>query len=130
MWNTSRSRGPEVGGRTPPARRRLFFCLLTSVCCLISSGCRMDMQDQPRYEAYEPGDRKYFRDGKSSRQLVEGTVPRVGPGQPYADVQNDYLYTGRSAATGSSLQQGAQRGAGGAGAAQTAADAGGMGAGG
>lgn len=74
------------------------------------------MQDQPRYEAYESGDRKYFRDGKASRQLIEGTVPRVAPGQPYVDVQADYLYTGRSTAAGSALQQGTQgQGAGGTG---------------
>lgn len=42
----------------------------------------MDMQDQPRYEAYEAeagdqtGSRRYFDDGLSSRPLVEGTVPR------------------------------------------------------
>lgn len=122
MSNTSRRRKTEDGSRKPPARRRLVFCLLTSAFCLLSVGCRMDMQDQPRYEAYERGDEKYFRDGKASRQLIEGTVPRVGPGRPYVDVQNDYLYTGRAATTGSSLQPGAQRGATG--------DAGGSGAGG
>ena len=79
------------------------------------------MQDQPRYEAYEAGDRKYFRDGKASRQLIEGTVPRVAPGQQYVDVQADYLYTGRSTAAGSALQQTTPQGAGqGAGGAQGA----------
>ncbi|HEX6622948.1 MAG TPA: cytochrome c [Pyrinomonadaceae bacterium] len=68
----------------------------------------MDMQDQPRYEAYEAGDVKYFKDGKASRQLIEGTVPRVAPGQPYVDVQTDYLYTGRPAAAGGAAQGGAQ----------------------
>ncbi len=62
------------------------------------------MQDQPRYEAYEAGDVKYFKDGKASRQLIEGTVPRVAPGQPYVDVQADYLYTGRPTAAGSAAQ--------------------------
>ena len=77
------------------------------------------MQDQPRYEAYEAGDEKYFKDGKASRQLIEGTVPRVAPGQPYVDVQTDYLYTGRSTTAGSAMQgAGGAQGAQGAGGAQ------------
>jgi mono/diheme cytochrome c family protein len=54
----------------------------------------MDMQDQPRYEYYEPGDRKFFPDGASSRATVEGTVPRQ-PGA-YRD-REDYFYTGKGA---------------------------------
>ena len=72
------------------------------------------MQDQPRYEAYEAGDRKYFRDGKASRELIEGTVPRVAPGQPYVDMQADYLYTGRPTTAGSAAPQTTPQGAGGA----------------
>ena len=34
----------------------------------------MDMQDQPRYEVYEKSD--FFKDGISSRQFPQGTVPR------------------------------------------------------
>jgi mono/diheme cytochrome c family protein len=50
----------------------------------------MDMQDQPRYEAYEPGDKKFFADGAASRSLVEGTVPR-------GFLREDVLfYTGRA----------------------------------
>ncbi|MFL6332810.1 MAG: c-type cytochrome [Pyrinomonadaceae bacterium] len=52
------------------------------------------MQDQPRYEYYEPGDKKFFPDGASSRATVEGTVPRQ-TGQ-YRD-REDYLYTGKAA---------------------------------
>ena len=52
------------------------------------------MQDQPRYEYYEPGDRKFFADGASSRPQVEGTVPRQSG--EYRD-REDYLYTGRVA---------------------------------
>ena len=55
----------------------------------------MDMQDQPRYEYYEPGDKKFFKDGASSRPLVEGTVPRQAGGG-YRDPE-DYFYTGRVA---------------------------------
>jgi mono/diheme cytochrome c family protein len=54
----------------------------------------MDMQDQPRYEYYEPGDKKFFPDGASSRGTVEGTVPRQ-PGE-YRD-REDYFYTGKGA---------------------------------
>ena len=45
------------------------------------------MQDQPRYEVYEPS--KSFTDGQSSRPLVEGTVAR---GQLR---DNALLYTGK-----------------------------------
>jgi mono/diheme cytochrome c family protein len=54
----------------------------------------MDMQDQPRYEYYEPGDKKFFPDGASSRGTIEGTVPRQ-TGQ-YRD-REDYFYTGKAA---------------------------------
>ena len=67
----------------------------------------MDMQDQPRYEYYEPGDRKFFPDGASSRATVEGTVPRQsgGPGA-YRD-REDYLYTGKGAGATAGAQTGA-----------------------
>ena len=47
----------------------------------------MDMQDQPRYEVYEPS--TFFKDGLSSRPLIEGTVAR---GYLKADTE---LYTGK-----------------------------------
>jgi mono/diheme cytochrome c family protein len=114
MSNTE-ARGSQVSGvrgRKGRARRRAFFCLLTSVFCLLSVGCRMDMQDQPRYEYYEPGDKKFFPDGASSRPTVEGTVPRQA-GQ-YRD-REDYLYTGRAPGAaagqpGAGAQSGAQTG--------------------
>lgn len=67
--------------------RRVAFCLFTFVFCLTLSGCRQDMQDQPRYEAYESSG--FFKDGLSSRHPVEGTVAR---GYLRADKQ---LYTGK-----------------------------------
>jgi mono/diheme cytochrome c family protein len=80
----------------------------------------MDMQDQPRYEYYEAGDKKFFADGSSSRPLVEGTVARqLGP--EYRD-REDYFFTGKTAAPAgknASLPGGG---------AQTGAPAGGMGA--
>jgi mono/diheme cytochrome c family protein len=49
------------------------FLLLTSI---VMSGCgvRFDMQDQPRYKAYKKSD--FFKDGRASRNLPEGTVAR------------------------------------------------------
>jgi mono/diheme cytochrome c family protein len=55
--------------------KRTFACsLLAAYCLLFAIGCRMDMQDQPRYEVYEPS--TFFKDGLASRPLVEGTVAR------------------------------------------------------
>jgi mono/diheme cytochrome c family protein len=54
--------------------RLLFYCLLLTANCLLFIGCRQDMQDQPRYEAYEASN--FFKDGLSSRPLPEGTVAR------------------------------------------------------
>jgi mono/diheme cytochrome c family protein len=96
MSNTEVRGSQESGVRRQKGavRRRVSFCLLTSVFCLLFAGCRIDMQDQPRYEYYEPGDKKFFPDGASSRATVEGTVPRQ-TGQ-YRD-REDYFYTGKTA---------------------------------
>ena len=95
MSNTDMRGSQESGVRSQKKRtwRRVFFCLLTSVSCLLSFGCRMDMQDQPKYKYYRAGDKKFFADGASSRPLVEGTVPRRAG--EYRDRQ-DYFYTGKS----------------------------------
>jgi mono/diheme cytochrome c family protein len=75
--------------------RRVFCCLMLAAYCLgFSAACRQDMQDQPRYEAYEAS--KFFKDGLSSRPLVAGTVPR---GYLREDTQ---LYTGKKTPGGSS----------------------------
>ena len=55
-------------------RRALIFCLLLSVGCLLLSGCRRDMQDQPKAIAYR--ENSFYKDGTGSRPLVDGTVPR------------------------------------------------------
>jgi mono/diheme cytochrome c family protein len=73
---------------------RVFYCLMLAAYCLgFSAACRQDMQDQPRYEAYEAS--KFFKDGLSSRPLVAGTVPR---GYLREDTQ---LYTGKKTPGGS-----------------------------
>jgi len=101
MSNSKRQ--SAVGSRQSAVRgsaRKVLYCLLPAACCLLFSGCRQDMQDQPRYEVYEPS--SFFRDGLSSRRPVEGTVPR---GYLRADRQ---LYTGkRDAAAGSGAGGGA-----------------------
>ena len=63
--------------RNPAARLRSFHVLLFAVCCLLftaTAACRRDTQDQPKMKPYRSS--AFFRDGLSSRQPIEGTVPR------------------------------------------------------
>jgi hypothetical protein len=54
---------------------------------LVLTGCRQDMHNQPRYEPLQPS--TLFADGRASRPLVQGTVPRGG-------LKSDrQFYTGR-----------------------------------
>ncbi|MGE3275973.1 MAG: cytochrome c [Vicinamibacterales bacterium] len=53
-------------------RSRTF--LLLGVLALAAAGCRQDMHDAPRYEAFEAS--TFFDDGRASRNLPLGTVPR------------------------------------------------------
>lgn len=78
-------KGQKAGDRSQEAegvrtRAASYFLLLAAVCLLFFSGCRMDMQDQPKYKPYRKG---------SIRKPVEGTVPR---GYLREDRQ---LYTGK-----------------------------------
>jgi mono/diheme cytochrome c family protein len=54
--------------------KQAIFCLLLAAFRLQVIGCRYDMQDQPRYKYYKKSD--FFADGRASRDLPEGTVPR------------------------------------------------------
>lgn len=54
--------------------RALAFSVLLSTVCLLSLGCRRDMQDQPKMKPYRSS--TFFRDGLSSRPPIEGTVAR------------------------------------------------------
>jgi mono/diheme cytochrome c family protein len=53
---------------------RLVSCLLLSAVCLLTFGCRRDMQDQPKMKPYRSS--TFFADGLSWRPPVEGTVAR------------------------------------------------------
>ena len=48
--------------------------LLSAFCLLFASGCRQDMQDQPRMKPFRST--PFFSNGLSSRPPVTGTVPR------------------------------------------------------
>ena len=66
-----------VRSREPGRSRGLrlaVYCLLATAYCLLFSGCRRDMQDQPKAIAYRQN--SFFKDGTGSRPLVEGTVAR------------------------------------------------------
>jgi mono/diheme cytochrome c family protein len=107
MSNTENRRSQESGVRSQKGVvvRRALFCLLTSVSCLLLSGCRMDMQDQPKYKTYRAGDQKFGVRGASVRPPVEGTVPRRGAGAEYRD-GDDYFYTGKTAGQAGSTSGG------------------------
>jgi mono/diheme cytochrome c family protein len=56
---------------------------------VLATGCRQDMQDQPKYIPLRPSE--FFGDGRSERPLLEGTVAR-------GHLDDDaLLYTGKGA---------------------------------
>ncbi|MEK6282344.1 MAG: cytochrome c [Acidobacteriota bacterium] len=74
-------------------RGRAFSCLLLPASCLLLlAGCRTDMHDQPKMKPYRSS--TFFSDGQSSRQLVEGTVPRG-----FLKTDTEY-FTGKKAGRG------------------------------
>src|SRR5216683_7856876 len=101
---TADSRRQTAGdrqGRLRVLRRPVSCLLLTASCLLLVTGCRRDMQDQPKAKPYRSS--SFFKDGLSSRPLVEGTVPR---GWLRTDTE---FYTGKkSKAPGITSAQGAQ----------------------
>jgi mono/diheme cytochrome c family protein len=50
----------------------LAACSTALLLCAV--GCHRDMQDQPRYEAFEAS--TFFEDGQSARPVIAGTVAR------------------------------------------------------
>ena len=67
--------------------RRACVAGLLSLAAFVVSGCRQDMQNQPKYIPLR--DSEFFKDGSSARQQVPGTVAQ---NQLRA---NDFLYTGK-----------------------------------
>ena len=61
--------------------------MLLLALAVTAAGCRQDMHDQPKLEAYESAD--FFADGRAMRPIPEGTVAR---GQLYED---ELLYAGK-----------------------------------
>ena len=59
----------------PPGPGELQFAVLPILFfAALLTGCRQDMQDQPKYIPLRPSD--FFDDGRSARPLIEGTVAR------------------------------------------------------
>ena len=54
--------------------KQAIYCLLLTAFCLLTFGCRYDMQDQPRYKAFKKSE--FFNDDKAMRDLPEGTIAR------------------------------------------------------
>lgn len=75
------------------SRKAVFSTIVQSIGVLIVFvallGCQQKMADQPSFAPLE--ETKFFKDGRASRHLVEGTVPR---GHLRID---SHLYTGRVA---------------------------------
>ena len=83
---------------SPSPRLRVFLLLLTAHCLLLTASCRRDMQDQPKMKPYRSS--TFFRDGLSSRPLVEGTVPRG-----FLKLDTEF-FTGKKAGRANAGQQG------------------------
>ena len=66
---------------------RSFLWGCTAWCLICLAGCQQEMADQPRYKPLAAS--TFFADGRSSRDLVPGTVAR---GQLHLE---EPLYTGR-----------------------------------
>ena len=56
--------------------RRLHAVMALAAAVVVTAACsrRMDMYDQPRYEAQEAS--RFFADGKAARDPIPGTVAR------------------------------------------------------
>ncbi len=55
---------------------QVLYLFLLVLGLTILTGCRQDMQNQPKYKALAPS--SFFSDGRSARPLVSGTVARGG----------------------------------------------------
>ncbi|HVF29954.1 MAG TPA: cytochrome c [Pyrinomonadaceae bacterium] len=68
------SESPRRRVTLSPRRFAIVSLLALGVLAAVGCGVRFDMQDQPRYKTYKKSD--FFNDGRASRNLPEGTVPR------------------------------------------------------
>jgi mono/diheme cytochrome c family protein len=75
----------EAGRPLPAKRARRPYSMILAL--LVLTGCRQDMQDQPRFKPLAQSD--FYADLRSARTPVEGTVAR---GQLHED---SYFYTGK-----------------------------------
>ena len=66
--------------------------VLCTILLALLTGCRRDMQDQPKAIAYR--ENSFYKDGTGSRPLVEGTVPRG-----YLRQEREF-YTGKKSSAG------------------------------
>lgn len=60
--------------RVPASPRLRFSVLLLAASCLLATGCRRDMQDQPKMKPFRSS--TFYGDGLSTRPPIEGTVAR------------------------------------------------------
>jgi mono/diheme cytochrome c family protein len=87
-----------------PLREKVFLTLLL-LSVVLASGCRRDMQDQPKIKPLRGT--TFFRDGLGSRQPIEGTIAR---GQLRSNTE---YFTGKKAgATGATATPAQQQTAG------------------
>src|SRR5437773_3420565 len=95
----TRRRGEKISASPRrPVSVSLVLLLLTAHCSMLT-GCRRDMQDQPKAIAYR--ENSFYKDGTGSRPLVEGTVARGYLREDRA------LYLGKKPATGNAQNAGA-----------------------
>lgn len=62
------------GGNNGMKNTFRFGLIFLGISIASACGVRFDMQDQPRYKAYKKSD--FFADGRASRDIPAGTVPR------------------------------------------------------
>ena len=67
---------------------KALICAFCAFLWLSSSGCRRDMQDQPKVKPLRGA--SFFSDGLGSRQPIEGTIPRG-----YLRDDNPEFFTGK-----------------------------------
>jgi mono/diheme cytochrome c family protein len=96
---TQRQRDRETKGRRDGEVNHLFSASLrlsippslrlsvAMTWVLFAGACRQDMQDQPKYKPLAQS--RFFSDGKSARQLVEGVVPFQPGGQAISPMTDE-----------------------------------------